>query len=77
MTYQRDPSERGRSTSNRTWGTGSVLTGLALLGLIAFLIFSFTGDRMGDAVTPRSPGATSPTTATPPASTPPTTTPKQ
>ena len=70
MTYQGDPNhprrpddyiDRAPSSSS----AGAVLGGLAVLGIIALLIFSFAGDRSGDPVTPRSPGATAPTTAPP------------
>ena len=81
MTYQRDPDGRRRPSDyvrrdDGTWSVGTVFAGLAILGVVAFLIFSFAGDRTGDPVTPRSPGATAPTTTTPQPA-PPATTPKQ
>jgi hypothetical protein len=75
MTYQGDPSNPrrpddylDRAPSNSS--AGLIIGGLAVLGVLALLVFSFSGDRSGDPVTPRSPGATAPTTATPPANKP-------
>jgi hypothetical protein len=70
MTYQRDPDprrsddyiDRAPSRSN----TLPIIGGIVALGVLALLIFSFAGDRSGDPVTPRSPGATAPTTTPPP-----------
>ena len=74
MTYQGDantPRPRDdyidRAPSNTS--AGLIIGGLAVLGVVALLIFGFSGDRSGDPVTPRSPGAIAPTTV-PPANTP-------
>lgn len=79
MTYQRDPGRRRPTDYIRredgTWGVGTIVAALAIFSVFAFLVFSFTGERIGDPVTPRSPGATAPQTSPQPA--PPATTPKQ
>jgi hypothetical protein len=69
MTNQGDPNSPrrpddyvDRAPSN---SAGLIIGGLAVLGVLAFLMFGFSGDRSGDPVTPRSPGATVPTTAPP------------
>jgi hypothetical protein len=70
MTYQGDPNsprrpddyiDRAPSISS----AGFIIGGLAVLGVLALLMFGFSGDRSGDPVTPRSPGAMAPTTAPP------------
>jgi hypothetical protein len=70
MTFQGDPNtpkraddyiDRAPSDSS----AGIIIGALAVLGVLALLIFGFSGDRSGDPVTPRSPGATAPTTVTP------------
>jgi hypothetical protein len=78
MTYQGDPNSPRRPDDyiNRAATSSSaVIGGLAIIGLLAFLIFAFSGDRTGDPVTPRSPGATAPSTNTDGTSTQPKTTP--
>jgi len=76
MTYQRDPDGQRRPRDyirrdDGSWNVGAILAGLAALALVVFLISSLANDRMGDPVTPRSPGATAPTTTTVPGNTPP------
>lgn len=71
MTYQSDPNSPRRpddyiDRAPTNSGAGAVIGGLAVLGVIALLIFGFSGDRTSEPVTPRSPGATAPTTAPPP-----------
>jgi hypothetical protein len=79
MTTQGDPN-RGRPSENirrddaGRWGIGAVVGVLAVAAILGFLIFGLGGDRTGDPVTPRNPGANAPTTTTPPATT---STPKQ
>jgi hypothetical protein len=75
MAYQGDPNDPrrpddyiDRAPSNS--GAGVFLGGIAIIAVIALLIFSFAGDRTGDPVTPRSPGAAAPTAAPPTAPTP-------
>jgi hypothetical protein len=80
MAHQRDPGDRRRSQNyirndDGRWGMRTFLGALALLAILGFLVFAYSGDQTGDPVTPRSPGATAPTTA--PSTTPPATTPKQ
>ena len=75
MTYQGDPNNPRRpedyiDRAPTSGGTGAILGGIAIIAVLALLIFSFTGDRSGDPVTPRSPGATAPTTTAPPANKP-------
>jgi hypothetical protein len=82
MTTQGDPNRRRpddylRRDDAGRWGIGAVVGVLAVAAILGFLIFGLGGDRTGDPVTPRSPGANAPTTTTPPATTPPATTPKQ
>ena len=80
MTDQRDPNDPRRDYIRRgegSYSVGAIVGALALVFVLALLLFSFTGDRTGDPVTPRSPGANAPTTTTPPAATPPATTPRQ
>jgi hypothetical protein len=81
MTTQGDPNRRRPGDYLRrddgSWGMGAVVGVLAIAAILGFLIFGLGGDRPGDPVTPRSPGANAPTTTTPPATKPPATTPKQ
>jgi hypothetical protein len=69
MTYQGDPQDPRRSQDyidDRRMNFGPIIGGLASLGVLALLIFSFVGAERtttGDPVTPRSSGATAPTTA--------------
>jgi hypothetical protein len=75
MTYQGDLHDPRRSQDyiDRAPSSSSALPiigGIVALGVLTLLIFSFAGDRTGDPVIPRSPGATAPTTA-PPANKPP------
>ena len=76
MTYQGDPNSPrrpeeyiDRAPSNTS--AGLIIGGLAVLGVLAVLMFGFSGDRSGDPVTPRSPGTTAPTTVPAPNMTPP------
>jgi hypothetical protein len=69
MTYQGDPQAPRRTQhyiDDRRMNFGPVIGGLAVLGVLALLIFSLVGAERtttGDPVTPRSSGATAPTTA--------------
>ena len=69
MTYQGDPHDPRRSQDYIDRAPSSsmalpIIGGILALGVLALLISSFAGgDRTGDPVTPRSPGATAPTTA--------------
>jgi len=79
MPNQRDADRSRRSADyirrdDGTWGMGKIVAGFAFLGIMAALIFIFAGERTGDPVTPRSPGATSKPT---PSTTQPATAPKQ
>ena len=70
MTYQGDPNNPRRpdeyiDRAPTGSPTGFIIGGLAVLGVLALLMFGYSGDRSGDPVTPRSPGATAPTTAPP------------
>jgi hypothetical protein len=67
MTFQDDPNSPRRPNdyidrAPTSFSAAAVVGGLAIIGVLAFLIFSFSGDRTGDPLTPRSPGAIAPTT---------------
>ena len=74
MAHQRDPDTPHRLDEHterapRGSAAASVIGSLAVVAVIAYVIFVFSGDRAGDPVAPRSPGATAPTAA-PPTNTP-------
>jgi hypothetical protein len=67
MTSQRNPNGRrayGRREDG-SWSVGALMAGLAALAVVILIAASMLGDRTGDPVTPRSPGATAPTTTLP------------
>jgi hypothetical protein len=75
MTFQRDPDgpRRPRDYIRRddgTWNPTGIIVGLAALALVVYLISSLANDRLGDPMTPQSPGATAPNTTTVPANRP-------
>jgi hypothetical protein len=75
MTTQGDPNRRSPGDYLRrddgSWGMGAVVGVLAIAAILGFLIIGLNGDRTGDPVTPRSPGANAPTTTAPPPTAPP------
>jgi len=75
MTTQGDPNRRRPGDYLRrddgSWGMGAVVGVLAIAAVLGLLFIGLSGDRQGDPVTPRSPGATAPTTTTPPPTAPP------
>jgi hypothetical protein len=74
MAHQRDPDDPRRDDDTRlaragTWPVAAFIGALAVVAILGFLMYSSSGERSSEPVTPRSPGATAPTTA--PSATPP------
>ena len=74
MAQQRHPDTPHRlneytERAPRGSAAASVIGSLAVVAVIAYVIFVFSGNRAGDPVALRSPSATAPTTA-PPSNTP-------